>query len=175
MNLYDIARSSHSNLRVKWFSRRPLVYAVHMDGWILYDNTGLKGIAASFARENLEDDKLRSSPVSKYIEKIDCSHNEQSTYESMLPKCTNLIQAVGFVRDPLPCLTRDGTMLENVAYDHERGGFRDGEGRKLTGLYGAGIAFPELVTDPAGNTELAVGFWKFMKYLKNVVPQWSTG
>ena len=150
------------------------MYAVHIEGWILYDNTGLKGIAASFARDNLEDDKLLNSPVSEYIEKVDCGHDEQSTYELNLPNCTHLIQAVGFVRDPLPSLTRDGTVLENVVYDHEKGGFRDHEGRKLTALYGAGIAFPELVTDPAGNTELAVGFWKFMKYLKNVVPHWTT-
>jgi len=174
INLFNIATSTHKHLRVKWFSRRPLQYAEYKDGWILRDNTGLKGIAATFARENLEDDKMPHSEVSKYIEKIDCSGDPRPMYESALPKCTHLIQAIGFRRDPLPTLTRDGAPLHDVIYDHKKGGFSDREGRTLPRLYGAGIAFPEMVTDPAGNTELAVGFWKFMKYVRNVVPEWTT-
>ena len=123
MNRFKIACTTHPNLRAKWFSRRRLVYAVHMDGWILYDNTGLKCLAARFARENLEDEKLLNSPVGTYIEKIDCSSDEQSTYESVLPTYTHIIQAVGFVRDPLPPVSRDRTILEDVVYDHKRGGF----------------------------------------------------
>lgn len=176
MNLYRLASTSHPHLQVKWFSRRPLIYAVYMDGWILHDNTGLKGVSATFARENLEDDRLSCSPVGKFIEKVDCSDDrEDDMYQTNLPKCTHIVQAVGFIRDPLPPLTRDGAALEEVTYDHQKGGFADTQGRKITGLYGAGIAFPELVTDPAGNTEFAVGFWKFMKYLKNVVPHWTIG
>jgi len=36
-----------------------------------------------------------------------------------------------------------------------------------------GIAFPESVTDPEGNKEMAVGLWKFMRYLKRIVPDWK--
>jgi len=47
------------------------------------------------------------------------------------------------------------------------------DGRKvLPGLFGAGIAWPERVTDPHGNVEMAVGFWKFMRYVRRVVPSW---
>jgi hypothetical protein len=31
---------------------------------------------------------------------------------------------------------------------------------------------PNRVVDPHGNEEYAVGFWKFMKFLKRVVPSW---
>jgi len=42
----------------------------------------------------------------------------------------------------------------------------------VSGLYGAGIAFPEKVLDPEKNVEYAVGLFKFMKYLQRVVPAW---
>ena len=34
------------------------------------------------------------------------------------------------------------------------------------GVRGFGIAFPEMVTDPAGHDEFAVGMWKFMRYVR---------
>ena len=174
MNLFNIAISTHDRLRVKWFARRPLQYAEYKDGWILRDNTGLKGEAASFARENLEDDTILNSPVGKCVEKIDCSRNERAEYEASLRGCTHIVQAIGFCRDPIPRLTHNGAAVGDVVYDHKKGGFMDKEGRSIPGLYGAGIAFPEKVTDPAGNTEYAVGIWKFMKFVRSVIPEWST-
>ncbi|KAK5036960.1 hypothetical protein LTR13_005340 [Exophiala sideris] len=53
--------------------------------------------------------------------------------------------------------------------------FRDGRGDIIPGLLGAGIAFPEAVTDPLGNNESAVGMWKFMKYLQRVMPNYMKG
>ncbi len=38
------------------------------------------------------------------------------------------------------------------------------------GLFGLGIAYPELKTDPSGNTESQVGLWKFIVYLNKVLP-----
>jgi hypothetical protein len=172
MNLTQLAKTSHQRLRVKWFTQRPLIYAVYMDGWILHENTGLKGTAADFARENLENDKSSESLVGTFIERIDCSLGSEQPYERSFPTCTHIVQAVGFSRDPLPLLSRDSAVLEEIAYDHQTGGFADKAGGDVDGLYGAGIAFPEMVTHPAGNTELAVGFWKFMQYLKRVVPSW---
>ena len=182
-------------IRVKWFSRRPLIYATHLpSGAIMHDNTGLKGVAAAFAKQHLEDEALQRSPVGSIVEKINVTAgNEREGYQWHLPSCTHLVQAVGFVRDPLPSLDRDGeTLTDSVGsgpssgggeeegngigleYDHQTGGFRDGRGRKVKSLYGAGIAFPEMVRDPSGDVELAVGFWKFMKYLRSVVPEWET-
>jgi hypothetical protein len=69
-------------------------------------------------------------------------------------------------------LSRNGQIL-NPEFDYESGGFVDGEGRVLRGLYGAGIAFPERVVDPYGNVEYAVGLYKFMKFVKRVCPMWT--
>ncbi|MBH1945667.1 hypothetical protein I5L01_15745 [Erythrobacter sp. YJ-T3-07] len=64
-------------------------------------------------------------------------------------------------------------MKQTLEFDHETGGFKDANtGKELPGLFGAGIAFPERVIDKEGNVEHAVGFFKFMKFLKRVVPEW---
>jgi hypothetical protein len=45
--------------RIKHFYREPLKYAVEQpDGWILYDNTGLKGEAADWARAHLDESEV---------------------------------------------------------------------------------------------------------------------
>ena len=40
------------------------------------------------------------------------------------------------------------------------------------GLFGFGIAYPELKSDPFGSVESQVGLWKFMVYLNKVLPVW---
>ncbi|KAJ5577837.1 uncharacterized protein N7459_006801 [Penicillium hispanicum] len=176
LNLVQLARSSHPQLRIKWFTRHPLRYAEFMDGWILRDNTGLKGLAADFARTQLEDDALSTSPAGEVLTKIDCAGGEArelAQYRQHLPGCSHIVQAVGFTRDPLPQLARNGGAL-SMEFDHESGRFHErGDGPVIPGLYGAGIAFPERVVDPHGNVEYAVGFFKFMKFLKRVCPTWT--
>ncbi|KAL4872194.1 hypothetical protein BDV12DRAFT_151672 [Aspergillus spectabilis] len=178
LNLFDLARTSHPQLRIKWFTRHPLRYAEYMDGWILRDNTGLKGRAADFARQQLEDNALPTSEAGQFITKIDCGggqHKEAAQYQRHLPSCTYLTQAIGYTRDPLPELSINRSLLpsDDLQWDSTFGGFTDRNGRIIPGLHGAGIAFPERVVDPYGNVEYAVGFFKFMKYLKRVSPQWA--
>lgn len=176
LNLVTLAKESHPHLRIKWFTRHPLRYAVFMDGWILRDNTGLKGLAADFARTQLEDDRLLTSEAGQVLTKIDCSGGaprEAEQYRQHLPECSHIVQAVGFTRDPLPQLSQNGGPL-SMEFDHETGKFHEqGDGPVIPGLYGAGIAFPERVVDPYGNVEYAVGFFKFMKFLKKVCPGWT--
>lgn len=176
LNLVQLARSTHPQLRIKWFTRHPLRYAEFMDGWILRDNTGLKGLAADFARTQLEDDKLSTSPAGEVLTKVDCAGGEArelAQYRQHLTDCTHIVQAVGFTRDPLPQLAKDGRPL-TLEFDHESGRFYERNGGPvIPGLYGAGIAFPERVVDPHGNVEYAVGFFKFMKFLKRVCPTWT--
>lgn len=172
-NLYNLASSSHPQLRIKWFTRHELRYAEERDGWILRDNTGLKGEVATWARENLEPATLPTSPVSTFLSKITTTKDrETSDYEEHLPSCTHVIQAIGFHKNAVPVLERDGKEMQ-VLPDNTSGGFTDKEGQRVKGLYAAGIAWPEKVTDPEGNTEYAVGMWKFMNYLRRVVPEWS--
>lgn len=147
-------------------------------GWILYDNTGLKGQAAQFAREQLEDSRLSSSVAGRFIEKIDTSDRarEEEVYREQLPECTHVVYAIGYERNALPELSRNGQSLvsrqQDLKWDSGFGGFLDAQGNIIPGLHGAGIAFPETVVDPRGNVEQAVGFFKFMKFLKRVTPTW---
>ncbi|KAJ6120298.1 hypothetical protein N7523_004578 [Penicillium sp. IBT 18751x] len=174
LNLVTLARESHPHLRIKWFTRHPLRYAEYMDGWILRDNTGLKGLAADFARAQLEDGVLGTSPAGQVLEKIDCGNGKEAEmYSKYLPECSHIVHAVGFTRDPLPQLVKAGRPLA-MEFDHESGQFHERAGGKaIPGLFGAGIAFPERVVDPYGNVEYAVGFFKFMKFLKRVAPNWG--
>jgi hypothetical protein len=172
-NLYNLASSTHPKLRIKWFTRHPLRYAEERDGWIFRDNTGLKGAVAVWAKENLEEDVLPASPVSRFLEKVATTRErEQDDYKRYLPGCTHVVQAIGYKRNKIPALERDGKEF-SVEYEHTSGSFLDENGEKVKGLFGAGIAWPERVVDPEGNTEYAVGLWKFMSYLKKVVPAWG--
>jgi hypothetical protein len=173
-NLYNLASTSHAHLRIKWFTRHPLRYAEERDGWIFRDNTGLKGDVALWAKENLEEDVLPSSDVSKYLEKISTTREkEQDDYKKHLPTCTNVVQAIGFKKNAVPLL-KNGEKELNMEFDPLSGGFRDEKGVEVRGLYGAGIAWPNRVTDPEGNVEYAVGLGKFMIFLKDVVPKWKS-
>lgn len=180
LNLVTLAQSSHPHLRVKWFTRHKLRYAEFMDGWILRDNTGLKGLAADFARTQLEEGVLAGSDAGKIVTKVDCAGGEvkeKDMYRVHLPGCDYITQAVGFTRDPLPKLVKgDGDEAKplSMEFDHETGAFHESapSEEKIPGLFGAGIAFPQRVVDPYGNVEYAVGFFKFMKFLKKVVPSW---
>ncbi|KAF4610383.1 hypothetical protein G7Y89_g15736 [Cudoniella acicularis] len=172
-NLYNLASSTHPKLRIKWFTRHPLRYAEERDGWILRDNIGLKGQVATWAKENLEDDKLPTSDVNRYLEKVVTTREkEQDLYKAHLTTCTHVVQAIGYQQNKIPIIQRDGKELE-IKYNNKTGAFDDGQGKKVPGLYGAGIAWPERVVDPEGNIEYAVGLWKFMSYLKRVVPKWD--
>lgn len=137
------------------------------------DNTGLKGEVATWAKANLEEDKLPTSEVSKYLQKVSTSREkEEETYLQHLPDCTHVVQAIGFHVNEVPRLTKEGGKCA-IKADNETGGFTDMKGGKVNGLYGAGIAWPERVVDPEGNVEYAVGLFKFMRYLKRVVPAWK--
>lgn len=174
-NLHNLASSTHPSLRIKWFTRHPLRYAEERDGWILRDNTGLKGEVATWAKDNLEEDKLPSSLVSRHLEKISTTKgDEEEVYKRELADCTHVVQAIGYKVEPLPSLSVEGKAIE-PKFDNVSAAFTDAKtGTTVKGLYGAGIAFPERVVDPEGNTEYAVGLFKFMKFLKRVVPEWKS-
>ncbi|KAM7222600.1 Pyridine nucleotide-disulfide oxidoreductase domain containing protein [Rhypophila decipiens] len=177
-NLWDLHSKSKldsplKNIRVKWFTRYTnLKYAIYEKDYIIYDNTGLKGTSAKFARRHLEGDSINTSGVGKIIKRVDCSGGEEAEkeqFEKELPGCDFVVQAIGYEPVPLPIIKNGPEVLK---FDDTTGGFRDGHGKEVRGLFGAGIAFPERVTDPLGNVESAVGMWKFMKFLKRVVPAW---
>ena len=170
-------------LSQRWLTPHPLRYAVFMDGWILRDNTGLKGEAADWAKANLEPEVYEQSDVSKYIKRIDYKAGlEMDVFLENIPGSNFYVQAIGYNRDPIPTIKTSSGKELMPQFDHEKGSFNyvkespDGKTQSiepLPGMFGAGIAYPERVKDPHGNVEMAVGFFKFMKFVKRVSPEWN--
>lgn len=131
MNLSHIISSSpHLNLKVKWFTRHPLRYAEYdSSGHVsARDNTGLKGQAAVWAKENFEPLFSSSSPSSSSssttttvtsvangtIQMIRYKKgDEENVYRKYLlekeqekiPSPKFLIQAIGYMKNPIPTLS----------------------------------------------------------------------
>lgn len=134
------------------FYRSPHRYAVYLDNWILYDDTGLKGFTARWAKQNLEK---------KVPEKIERILTTDHVFEESLSLCTKAIYAVGFEKRKIPVMEQ----YADVRYD-------DRTGIIAPGLFGLGIAFPQAKFNPLGQLEYRVGLWKFMDYLNTILPIW---
>lgn len=134
------------------FYRSPCCYAVDMGDWILFDNTGLKGETAEWARAHIDGTWPKS--LVRY------SSNE-SNIAQYLPECDKAIYAVGFQQ-------RNTIILNNYEHNH----YNPHVGIIGPGLFGLGIAYPEKKPDPFGSIEMQVGLWKFMTYLNKVMPIW---
>ncbi|HBB53206.1 MAG TPA: pyridine nucleotide-disulfide oxidoreductase, partial [Legionellales bacterium] len=133
------------------FYRSPLSYAVYLDEWILFDDTGLKGMAAEWARENLD------GQLPQNLRRLISSEENLRT---ILPLCSKAIYATGFSSRSIPV---EG--METLTYN-------DRSGIIAPGLFGLGIAFPEVYQDRIGILSQRVGLWKFMEYLIRVMPIW---
>lgn len=133
------------------FYRAPLRYAVDLGEEILFDDTGLKGATAEWARANLHG----SLP-----QKLERVFSSQEHIEHYLPHCNKAIYAVGFTRRHIPIMG-----VGELNYNPYNGVI-------APGLFGLGIAFPQAKTDRFGNLEYRVGLWKFMDYLNTILPVW---
>ncbi|MFV0496399.1 pyridine nucleotide-disulfide oxidoreductase [Mycobacterium sp.] len=143
---------AHPVERVINFYRGPLKYAVYLDDWILFDDTGLKGRAADWARENIDGalpDRLERHSVG------------DAGYEEKLRECDRVVYTVGFERRALPATPQWGPLDYNPQ-----------NGIIAPGLFGLGIAFPEYAEDPYGYGQYRVGLKKFMDHLDAVLPLW---
>lgn len=138
--------------RIINFYREPLKYALELDDCILYDNTGLKGIAAEWAKSYLS---VNNNTVERYL----ATKNNLSEY---LKQCNKVIYAIGF--DRLNDITITGLDC-NYTYDQHTGII-------APGLFGVGIAYPELITNKFGVSEYNVGLLKFANYLNKIIPLW---
>jgi hypothetical protein len=134
------------------FYRSPLRYAVALKDWTLYDDIGLKGRAANWAKENIDG---------VYPDRLDRLSVSSSEFEERLAQCDHVVYTVGFERRRLPRTPQ----WERIDYDPTNGII-------APGLFGFGIAFPESHTNPIGLTEHRVGLHKFMQYLDTVLPVW---
>lgn len=160
---YAVFGSSHSAIiivrhlvdagvkKVINFYRSPCRYAVDMGDWILFDNTGLKGQTAAWARQYI-DGTLPHNLV-RY-------HASKENISRLLPECDKAIYAVGF----------DKRTIHIEGYEELT--HNPHVGIIAPGLFGLGIAYPEQKTDPYGSKESQVGLWKFMVYINKVLPVW---
>lgn len=142
----------HPVKRVINFYRSPLKYAVYLDDWILFDDSGLKGQAADWARENID------GVLPDRLERCWASSPD---FEEKLGLCDRVVYTVGFERRALP-ETRQWGRLD----------YNPNNGILAPGLFGVGIAFPERATDRYGYVEYRVGLKKFIDYLDAVLPLW---
>ncbi|WED43466.1 FAD-dependent oxidoreductase [Legionella cardiaca] len=134
------------------FYRSPCRYAIDMGDWILFDNTGLKGQTAAWARQHI--DGVLPSNLVRY-------NTAEANIARFLPECNKVIYAVGFEK------------RKNIVIgDYEDVEHNPQVGIIGPGLFGLGIGYPELKADPYGSVESQVGLWKFMDYLTRVMPLW---
>ncbi|KAJ5371992.1 hypothetical protein N7517_003998 [Penicillium concentricum] len=168
-NLYEISKSNQRDVKMFNFRRRPLTYAIYTKDGIVFDNSGLKGKTAEWAKNVMEKDLDRTR-----LEDINLGKDEDSVYREYLPKCTHIVYAIGYERSSLPEIYINGQRRETeVEFDMHSSGFHyRGGGERVFGLYGNGIAFPQLVKDPGGHIEEAVGVAKFFGFAEKVKESW---
>jgi len=134
------------------FYRSPLRYAVYLQDYILFDDTGLKETTADWARNNIDGE------LPKNLQRI---YSNQANIEHYLPQCNKAVYAIGFERRKLP-------IVDSVSHMN----YIEQCGIIAPGLFGLGIAFPEVRYNPFGLLEYRVGLWKFMEYLQRMLPIW---
>lgn len=138
------------NIEVFNFYRSPVKLAVKDESgqYILWDNSGLKGITREWAVQDMHNqDRLTRISVS------------EPHHAEVLEKCNKIVSAVGFT-------PRDALLKPGMKFDPH-------SGILAPRLFGVGIGFPKEVTDKFGHRELNVGVWKFKKFLDEVFPLWQ--
>lgn len=150
----DLLELQHPPKQIINFYREPLKYALYLeDSTILFDNTGLKGETARWARENMHGE---------LPERVERVHSPEEGTER-LKECTKVIYATGF----------EGRKIEKgVQGMRSQLKYNSKSGIIAPGLFGCGIGFPEESEDSYGNVEARVGLWKFMIYIERVLPLW---
>lgn len=128
------------------FYRTPHRYAIYQDGWILYDDIGLKGFTAKWAREHLDTSTLP---------KLHRMLVTDALFAKSLSECNKTIYAIGF----------EARELVKETHCQETGKIQPR-------LFGCGIAFPQVRIDPVGNPVIRIGLWKFMDDLNRLIPLW---
>lgn len=134
------------------FYRSPTKYAVYLGDQILFDDTGLKGNAATWARDNIDG---------TYPERLERYRVDDKEFSEQLQACSHVVYTVGFTRRQLPATPQWGELEYDPA-----------NGILAPGLFGVGIAFPEYGIDSFGSGQYRIGLIKFMQRLNSALPLW---
>lgn len=134
------------------FYQHPLRYAVEFEDWTLFDDTGLKGRAAQWARDNLDG---------RLPERLHRHHVADPRFDELVAQCDHVVYTVGF--EPRRIATPQwGALRHNPS-----------NGIIAPGLFGIGIAYPGYRVDPTGFGEPRVGLEKFLEQLDKCMPIWA--
>lgn len=150
-----IAMMFLSELSVKQvvhFYTHPFLYSQQTGAGVINVESGLKGYAAAFAKQVLEQGRM-SNLITVF--------NDSRNREEWLPRCTKVIYAAGFNPTEIP---------STPGIDMYR--YNDTTGVLQKNLFGFGIAFPGKKADAEGKVERRVGVPHFIEYGKRVIPQW---
>lgn len=148
-NLFEIKKCQ----KILNFYRSPIRYATYLDNdQILFDNTGLKGTAALFARQHIET--YRGSQLLRI-------KSTEENINKYLPQCTKLIYAIGF----------HPRKINTSGFDISK--YDKSTGIISKGLYGLGFAYPSEITNHIDETEKNIGLLKFARHLENIFPLWE--
>jgi cation diffusion facilitator CzcD-associated flavoprotein CzcO len=134
------------------FYRSPLRYAVVYTDWTLFDDVGLKGAAAQWAREHIDG---------VHPERLERVCTSSCEFDEQIARCDHAVYTVGFERRELPHTPQWGRLEHNPT-----------NGILAPGLFGFGIAYPEHRLDSLGFSQDRVGLAKFMEYLDTALPVW---
>ncbi len=138
---------------VNFYQHPPLRYAVEFGDWTLFDDTGLKGHAAQWARENLDG---------QLPERLERCHVGDPRFDELLGRCDQVVYTVGgFEPRRIDAPQWGGPLQHNAS-----------NGIIAPGLFGIGIAFPGYRVDPTGFGEHRVGLEKFIEQLDACLPIW---
>lgn len=136
-----------------------------------HDNTGLKGEVAKFTRQLLKDLADNNSPYQNKISfHVGMHKNEvNNLLEQHLADCDEVIAAIGYT--PNNEILVNGKPIVELEHDNKTTAFKN-----FKGLFGIGIAFPQEVISPSGETEFAVGVGKFWTTVSNpaLLELWKT-
>lgn len=137
--------------RIINFYLHPIRYAIKMQDWTLYNNTGLKADTAAWVKQNIMKDCLPT--IERYL-------SSPEVLQEYMPQCSKAVYSIGF-EQRVPQINR----LKFKDYDINTGII-------APGLFGVGIAFPQQTISPLGGQELNVGIYKFMNDIRKVMPLW---
>jgi hypothetical protein len=130
--------------------KSPILFAKINDDGLENWYTGLKGVAADWAKNNIVQD------LNPLLERV---HLEQLMLEGslILEGCSHVVYGVGFETNPIPGFVPSERTENGMIQD---------------GVMGIGIAYPGTETDCKGKKEFAIGFVPCLKALQKDLERW---
>ena len=173
--MHHLHQLNIKDLKVVSFYRGDIRYAQFYPDFILYDNTGLKGIVCDWAKTIMDGTQTPSFAYKR----VSVADEDQMT--THIQTCDLFVYAIGYQRYDLPSIyytpadmpkyeyfeSKTPNVSRYVSHSNVNGCLqipsKANNHESLAGLYGFGLAFSEKVITPAGEVEENIGHFKFWK------------